>query len=104
MGTMAGMPGSPIPTPQEIADQLEAARAEVMETALTDRSSPLYANWKAVLYDGDIAIANNWLNKNCKLPWITERVTNIRLVKGVPKYRIVFRSPKDATLFRMFFG
>lgn len=104
MGVVSGIPGS-------FPDQMdEAAEKEIhdrlMASALTDRSSNLYRNWKAVLFDDrecPMSNANDWCNINTKMAWVVERVETMGF-KDIPKYRFVFRSPKDAALFRLFFG
>lgn len=106
MGIVSGHPGSPYPTPEEDAAREKETRNRVMELAMTDRSSNLYKNWKVVLLDSrvtPVADANDWCNLNCKMAWVIEKVETLGF-KDIPDRRYVFRSPKDAALFRMFFG
>ena len=104
MGVVSGTPGTGIFAPDAAAEKELFDR--LMDSALTDRSSDLYRNWKAVLFDDrecPMSNANDWCNLNTKMAWVVEKVETMGF-KGIPKYRFVFRSPKDAALFRLFFG
>lgn len=89
-----------------VADEeaTEALRARMLDRALNSRTLDIYKNWKAVLFDGERdAEVQQWLIEHAKHPWVIERVTDTYGF-NIPNRRACFRSPKDAALFRLFFG
>ena len=104
MGVVLGTPGTGTFAPDPKAEKEMFDR--LMESALSDRSSDLYKNWKAVLFDDSerhVSIAEDWCNENIKMAWAVERIETIGF-PDIPDYRFLFRNPKDAALFRLFFG
>ncbi len=85
-------------------DATEALRQRVLDRALNSRTLDVYKNWKVVLFDGEREPeAQEWLIDNAKHPWVIEYVSDTYGF-NIPNRRACFRSPKDAALFRMFFG
>lgn len=85
-------------------DATEALRQRVLDRALNSRTLDVYKNWKVVLFDGERETeAQEWLIDNAKYPWIIEYVGD-NYGFDIPDMRVCFRSPKDAALFRLFFG
>ena len=82
----------------------EALRARMLDRALNSRTLDVYKNWKAVLFNTEDSLqVEQWLVDNAKYPWIIEYVGD-HYDFDIPEMRVCFRSPKDAALFRLFFG
>lgn len=85
-------------------ESTEAMHQRVLDNALNNRTLDVYKNWKAVLFDSKREDeAQQWMIENTKHPWVIEHVSDTYGF-NIPDRRACFRSPKEAALFRLFFG